>query len=120
MIYHVVTLDEWLADPDRPYAPASLASDGFVHCSADESTTLAVADAYFRDRNGPLMALLIDEDGLDTGVEWEGAGGTPPPGVAPGMAFPHVYGPIRRDAVAGLMEIQRDDEGRALGLAPWS
>ncbi|CAM5453331.1 hypothetical protein STENM36S_09008 [Streptomyces tendae] len=30
MIYHVVPLAEWNAEPGRPYAPASLAEDGFV------------------------------------------------------------------------------------------
>jgi hypothetical protein len=33
MIFHVVALDGWLAIPDRPYAPASLAEEGFVRCS---------------------------------------------------------------------------------------
>src|SRR5262249_5183364 len=48
MIYHVVPLDDWLALPDRPYSPASLADDGFVHCSPDEATTLAVASVFTR------------------------------------------------------------------------
>ncbi len=46
MTYHVVPAAEWSADPGRAYAPASLAEDGFVHCSPDEATTLAVVDAF--------------------------------------------------------------------------
>src|SRR4051794_21851098 len=49
VIYHVVALDDWLAFPDRPYAPASLSEEGFVHCSPDEAVTLAVASAFYRD-----------------------------------------------------------------------
>lgn len=120
MIYHVVRLDDWLTVPDRPYSPASLAEEGFVHCSPDEATTLAVATAFYRDVPGPLMALLIDEHKLDVMVRWEAAVPAPPPGVAPGTLFPHVFGRITRDAVEGMMEIQRDEEGRATGLTVWS
>ncbi|MCC3777493.1 DUF952 domain-containing protein [Streptomyces sp. UNOB3_S3] len=120
MIYHVVSLDDWLAVPDRPYSPASLSEEGFVHCSPDEETTLAVATAFYRDVPGPLMVLLIDEHKLDVMVRWEAADPAPPPGVSPGTLFPHVFGRITRDAVEGMMEIQRDEEGRATGLAVWS
>ncbi|MFE6777275.1 DUF952 domain-containing protein [Streptomyces sp. NPDC057702] len=120
MIFHVVPLDDWLTAPDRPYAPRSLADDGFVHCSPDEATTLAVATARFRYVVGPLMVLLIEEDKLDVLVRWEEADPEPPPGVTGVTRFPHVYGHINRAAVAGMMEVQRDDTGRALSLGPWS
>ncbi|WFB10264.1 DUF952 domain-containing protein [Streptomyces sp. LX-29] len=120
MIYHLVRLDDWLVAPDRPYAPASLAEDGFVHCSPDESTTLAVANAFFREVPGPLMALMIDEHRLDVLVRWEAADPEPPPGVGPEVLFPHVFGHINRTAVVGMLEVERDAEGRATGLAVWS
>jgi uncharacterized protein (DUF952 family) len=120
MIYHLVPLDDWLRDPDRPYAPASLAEDGFVHCSPDEATTLAVANAFYRDTVGPLMALLIDERLLDAELVNEAPDPAPPPGATEGTLFPHVYGRINRSAVAGMMEVQRDADGRAVGLALWS
>ncbi|MFI9204623.1 DUF952 domain-containing protein [Streptomyces sp. NPDC053048] len=120
MIFHVVPLDDWLAVPDRPYSPASLSDEGFVHCSPDEATTLAVATAFYRDVRGPLMALLIDEHKLDVMVRWEPADPAPPAGVPAGTLFPHVFGRITRDAVEGMMEIQRDEEGRATELTVWS
>ncbi len=120
MILHLVPLDTWLHEPDRPYAPASLAEDGFVHCSPDEAVTLAVADAFYRDTAGPLMVLLIDEEALDHPVRWEAADPAPPPGVAEGTLFPHVYGRINRTAVTGMLEVERDPVGHPLRLAPWS
>ncbi|MGH3784261.1 MAG: DUF952 domain-containing protein [Pseudonocardiaceae bacterium] len=117
VIFHVVVLGDWLAVPDRPYAPASLSEEGFVHCSPDEAVTLAVASAFYRDTPGPLMVLLIDEDKLDATVRWEAASPVPPPGIAPDILFPHVYGRINRDAVEGMMEVQRDADGRTVGLA---
>ena len=120
MIFHVVSLDDWLRAPDRPYAPPGLAEDGFVHCSPDEGTALAVADAFYRETVGPLMVLLIDEHALDAPVRWEPAEPGPPPGTAAGVLFPHVYGRVNRDAVAGMLEVCREPDGRAVALRLWS
>ncbi|MER6324407.1 DUF952 domain-containing protein [Streptomyces coelicoflavus] len=116
MIYHVVPLAEWNADPARPYAPASLTTDGFVHCSPDEATTLAVVNAFYRDATRPLVALLLDEDRLTARCVREAPEPVPPPGVAAGTLFPHVFGPLDREAVQRVLEVRWDDGGRATGL----
>jgi len=116
MIFHVVPLTDWNAAPGRPYAPASLAEEGFVHCSPDEATTLAVVNAFYRDAPRPLLVLLLDEDRLTARVEWEAAAPAPPPGVAEDTLFPHVFGPLDRDAVERVLEVRWDEEGRAAGL----
>ena len=87
VIYHVVALDDWLAVPDRPYAPASLSDEGFVHCSPDEAVTLAVVNGFYRDTPGPLMALLIDEHKLDVMIRWEAADPAPPPELCSRMSM---------------------------------
>lgn len=120
VILHLTPLDDWLETPDRPYTPASLAVEGFVHCSPDEETALAVANTRFHRVQGPLMVLLIDEDALDAPVRWEAPAPEPPPGVAPDTLFPHVYGPVNRTAVAGMLEVERDGDGRWASLALWS
>lgn len=119
MLFHLVTLDDWLRHPERPYSPGSFAEDGFVHCSPDEETTLAVANAFYRDAPGTLLALLVDDEALDAPVRWEAADPAPPPGCPPQTLFPHVYGPINRTAVAGILEVERDGDGTAVGLALW-
>ncbi|KRV49691.1 hypothetical protein AQ490_20285 [Wenjunlia vitaminophila] len=119
MILHLVRPDEWSRHPERPYAPASLAEEGFVHCSPDEATALAVADSLYRDTPSPLLVLLIDEAALDAPVRWEDPAPSPPPGCPPGVRFPHVYGPVNRTAVTGLMQVRRDAEGRSVALVPW-
>ncbi|WP_016905178.1 DUF952 domain-containing protein [Streptomyces xiaopingdaonensis] len=106
MIFHVVPLDDWLVDPDRPFSPKELGEDGSVPCTRDEEAALAAADAYFGDVPGPVMALMIDEEKLDAKVRWD-----------PG---PRIHGRINRTAVAGMLEVQRDHEGRAVSLALWS
>ncbi|MFI8827935.1 DUF952 domain-containing protein [Streptomyces sp. NPDC053431] len=111
MLLHVVPLDEWSADPELPYAPPSLAAEGFVHCSPDEPAALAIADGHYRDVPGPLLVLVIDETRLSGEVRWEGS---------EDMLFPHVYGPVERAAVTSVLEVRRDAEGRARELAPWA
>ncbi|GAA4799096.1 DUF952 domain-containing protein [Streptomyces ziwulingensis] len=117
MIYHAVTSVEWNARPDRPYAPASLPDDGFVHCSPDEETTLAVIDAFYRTAPRPLLVLVLDEKRLTARVEWEAAVPAAPPGVAADTLFPHVFGPLDRDAVERVLTVRWDADGRAAGLA---
>jgi uncharacterized protein (DUF952 family) len=116
MIYHAVPLDEWNAGPDEPFAPASLAEEGFVHCSPDEAVTLAVVNAFYRTASRPLVAVVLDEAKLTARCEWEAPHPVPPPGVADGTLFPHVFGPINRDAVVRVQEVRWDDEDRATGL----
>ncbi|MYS09909.1 DUF952 domain-containing protein [Streptomyces sp. SID6041] len=107
MLLHVVPLADWSAAPDAPYAPPSLAAEGFVHCSPDEAAALLIADSHYRDVPGPLLVLVIDEGRLAAEVRREGSGAT---------LFPHVYGPIEREAVTGVLEVRRDAEGRAREL----
>jgi uncharacterized protein (DUF952 family) len=112
MLFHLTPFDAWLEHPDRPYATPSLALEGFIHCSADEDGALAVANDRFQAARGPLMVLLIDEGLLDAPVRWEQGkdGGT----------YPHVYGPVNRAAVVGMLEARRDPAGRWASLAVWS
>lgn len=114
MLLHLVPSAVWsaaCADPSAPYAPPSLAAEGFVHCSPDEPAVLAIADAHYRDVPGPLLVLVLDETRLGAEVRREGSGG---------VVFPHVYGPIERDAVTAVLQVRRDADGRARELVPRS
>ncbi|WP_042384136.1 DUF952 domain-containing protein [Streptacidiphilus melanogenes] len=117
MIYHVVPLADWDAAPGSAYAPASLADEGFVHCSPDVATTLAVADAFYRDAPRPLLALVVDESRLTATCVFEAAAPAPPPGVAADTLFPHVFGPIDRAAVTEILQVTWDAGNHATGLA---
>ena len=120
MILHLAPLDDWLTDPGRPYTTASLLTDGFIHCAADERTALAVANAFFADSPGPLMVLLIEESLVEPMVKWEAPHGAPPPGATPGVLYPHVYGRLNRISVVGLDNVERGPVGRWASLLPWS
>lgn len=104
-LLHLVPADDWTAEPDRPYAPASLESEGFVHCSPDVATTLAVATAFYSDAQRPLLVLHLDESRLRAPVVREAAVPAPRPGVGDEVLFPHVYGPLDRDAVLRVQQV---------------
>ena len=72
------------------YAPASLADEGFVHCSLPHQ----LCGAANRHLSGAqdLVVLSIDAARLDSEVKLEDTTGG-------GELFPHVYGPISPDAV---------------------
>ncbi|MEU7064844.1 DUF952 domain-containing protein [Streptomyces sp. NPDC051578] len=109
MIFHIVPLADWTAEPDLPYAPASLASEGFVHCSADRATALAIVESHYREAPGTLLAVELDEGALLPEVRRAGESGG---------RYPHVHGPLNRDAVSHVWEVVRTP-GRPVSLAPW-
>ncbi|MFD6231263.1 DUF952 domain-containing protein [Streptomyces sp. NPDC060232] len=109
MILHIVPLADWTAAPDLPYAPPSLESEGFVHCCADRTTALGIADRHYRAQPGTLLAVELDEDALTAEVRREGDSGG---------RFPHVFGPLNRDAVVHVWEVVRTP-GAPASLAPW-
>ncbi|MEV7727884.1 DUF952 domain-containing protein [Streptomyces sp. NPDC087917] len=109
MIFHIVPLADWSAAPAIPYAPASLESEGFVHCSADRPTVLAIADAHYRSVPGTLLAVELDETALVPEVSRD---------EASGGRYPHVHGPLNREAVRRVWEVVRTPGGPT-DLTPW-
>jgi len=101
-ILHIVRLREWCqAAGSGAYAPASLAREGFIHCSFASQVT-AVADANFPGVKG-LALLVIDPQRLGAEVRLEG------PGV---HKFPHIYGALRPEAVVAVLPFEPGPDGR--------
>ena len=101
-IYHLVLPATWQASPDEPYRAASLETEGFIHCSY--APQVAASANRFYASAAELLVLCIDPDRLSSPSKAEPAG--------TGELFPHVYGPINRDAVTSVRTLSRDDSGR--------
>jgi uncharacterized protein (DUF952 family) len=98
MITHLCSQDEWTsAQKAGSYRPASLETEGFIHCSTPEQV-LRVANAFYTWVPG-LVLLWIDPEKLRAELRWE------PPTMSSdphaGELFPHIYGPLNLDAVVG-------------------
>jgi glutathione S-transferase len=101
-IYHLVPRHLWERDPSRPFEAASLADEGFVHCSYAEQVARS-ANRFYADA-ADLLLLTIDTTRLGSPLREELAGN--------GALFPHIYGPINRDAVTWVVPMHRDADGR--------
>ena len=93
LLYHVVEASEWARQESQPvYRAGSLETEGFIHLSTREQLP-GVLDRYYR--NVPnLLVLHIDADKLVHELRYEQATNN--------ELFPHVYGPINKDAVVAI------------------
>jgi acetolactate synthase-1/2/3 large subunit len=103
--YHLVAEESWTAlAPGADYAPASLAAEGFVHCTDGVDGLRASGDRFYRDDPRPFLIASIDLALLDG--EWRYDDEE--------RRFPHVYRPIPRDAVIRLVPARRTEDGSFL------
>lgn len=106
--YHLVPLEIWSSgDTSGPYLAASLATEGFAHCTDGLGALGETFDRHYGGDAGPFLALTIDLDALDVPWRYD----------APGSPYPHVYGAIARAAILAVSRVERDDRGRFGGLA---
>lgn len=115
-LLHLLPLSVLQSDRTEPIRPASLNQEGFVHCSPDVSTTLAVANNLHQGMTEPMVAVELDPDRLTAPVRWETASPTPPPGADPDLKFPHVYGPLDRSSIVTVHFARRGADGTFLSL----
>ena len=93
MIFHILKRSEWEAALERKtYAPLSLASEGFIHCSF-KGQLAGSAERHFRGQSD-LVMLRIDVQRLKAPIKIE-------------AGFPHIYGPLNLDAVLETIDFLR-------------
>jgi glutathione S-transferase len=96
-IYHLVTPSDWESAGTGPYRAASLATEGFIHCS-NRDQVARVANLFYADA-AELLVLAVEVNRLTSPARDEDAG--------TGERFPHVYGPLDRDAIVAVERLQR-------------
>jgi uncharacterized protein (DUF952 family) len=103
VILHITNPGAWAdARACGVYEAESLATEGFIHCSTPDQV-LWVANQRFRGRPD-LVLLHIDETRLAAPVHYENLEGGD-------RLFPHVYGPLNVDAVAGAIALEPRPDG---------
>ncbi|MEM8529666.1 MAG: DUF952 domain-containing protein [Chloroflexota bacterium] len=109
-IYHLAPGNRWANWPeDQAYVPAEYAADGFIHCTAGDDLMLQVANTFYRQSSSDFVLLVIDPSRVMASVKWEQSDD------ALATVFPHIYGPISRDAVAEVRRVLRDADGTFMG-----
>jgi uncharacterized protein (DUF952 family) len=109
-LFHITTRKAWLeATRVGTYAPASLSTEGFIHCSTARQVR-PVGRQFYEGQKG-LVLLVIDAARLRSTVKWEPPSGGTPGGLPQGQSFPHVYGPIQLEAVVDTISLTCDARG---------
>jgi uncharacterized protein (DUF952 family) len=100
-IYHLVLRPIWEANPDQPYRADSLKTEGFIHCSS-AAQVVGAANRFYANAQD-LLVLHVDPAKLTSPVREEPAGS--------GELFPHIHGPLNRDAVVRVEPLTRGADG---------
>jgi uncharacterized protein (DUF952 family) len=109
IILHIAYSNDWEASASCGYyKPASLESDGFIHCSTI-GQTVETANQYYANQQD-LVLLCIDENKVNAEVKYEALACVHDQRV--GSLFPHVYGPLNVTAVAGVMAFVPGADGK--------
>jgi uncharacterized protein (DUF952 family) len=85
--------------------------DGFIHLSAAHQVEGTLAKHY--PGQDDLVLLALDAEKLGADLKWEESRG--------GDLFPHLYAPLRLDAILSAEPLQLDDDSRHIlpdGVAP--
>ena len=107
LILHLTPIDHYNSfSPDAPYLPPEYDRDGFIHCTWGSPLMLHIANRFYRETPGAYQVLLVDEDRITAPVKWEPAGS---------VLFPHIYGPLNRDAVIDIVALMRAPDGEFIG-----
>ena len=107
--FHLVPGDVWeAADRGKPYAAASLADEGFIHCTDGETELAATFDRHYATDPRSFLALTLDLDALD--VPWRFDDADSP--------YPHIYGAIPWSAILRAQRVDRRPDGRFEALSP--
>ena len=107
---HLAPEERWAAtDAADDYTPEGFAEEGFVHTTLGDDEVLAVGNRYYAGDPRPHLVLTVALDRLDAPWRFDEAG----------PLYPHVYGPLTRDAVTGVRRARRDADGRFVGFDPY-
>jgi uncharacterized protein (DUF952 family) len=106
-IYHIATVADWaLARREGEYTMSSrgrtLAEEGFIHASSAGQVAW-VANSFYAGVPD-LLLLVIDTGKLGSLLRYDPVPGWDEP-------FPHIYGPLRLDAVVKTMPLEPGPDG---------
>lgn len=100
--YHLALAEAWEAlGPDADYEPASLATEGFVHCTDGPAGLQASGDRHHLADPRSFYVLSIDLGALGDAWRYDD----------PERRFPHIYGAVPRTAIVRAVPAPRAEDG---------
>jgi glutathione S-transferase len=103
LTYHLVAVADY--DPAAAeYLPAAYADEGFIHTTKTPAMLADVANRYYRGDRRPYLLLTVDLERVAAPWRYDAAG----------EDYPHIYGPLNRDAVIAIAPMPRAEDGTFL------
>ncbi|MCL5951003.1 MAG: DUF952 domain-containing protein [Chloroflexi bacterium] len=90
------------------YIPSEFERDGFIHCTDGAEAMAQVATAYYKNNPEPHYYLYIDKDRVRAPIRYDD----------PDRRYPHIYGPLNRDAILSVRPARRLPDGTFLAPEP--
>jgi uncharacterized protein (DUF952 family) len=91
-------------DPGRPYVPGDFEKDGFIHTTEGREAVSITLTRYYKSSAEPWVVLFIDQERVTSPIRYDD----------PAEVFPHIYGPLNRDAILAVEDIDRAPDGTFL------
>ena len=102
-VVHICRKEEWqTAQQQGAYSPASVTTEGFIHCSLPDQV-VGVANSLYRGEAG-LVLLMIDSARLTAPIVFEDC-------YESGTEYPHLYGALNIDAVVEVVDFPSGPDG---------
>ncbi|MEJ8547957.1 DUF952 domain-containing protein [Brevibacillus borstelensis] len=100
IIYCLVPKSYWETwSGKETYLPRDYEQEGFIHATKGEELLRKVADRVYSDFADELYVLVIEEQKIVSPVKYEQA--------KDGLLYPHIYGPLNKDAILEIREMKR-------------
>ncbi|MCC7359102.1 MAG: DUF952 domain-containing protein [Anaerolineales bacterium] len=114
VILHLLTAPAYAARAELPVV-VECPPGSFLHLTAGADVLAQVANTFMLTTPGEFVVLEVSAERLGPALRWE----PPDPPAAPGTAmygklFPHLYGPLLREAVVGVRPAVRAADGTFL------
>ncbi len=104
LIFHIVEKKDYKKQTkDGRYIPESIEQHGFIHCSTGSQIN-DTAERHFKKRRH-LLLLIIDTKRIEAPLKYERS-------EERDQDFPHIYGPLNRDAVLDVITLNLDTQGK--------
>lgn len=88
-------------DASEPYVPAPFAREGFIHTTEGREAVSITLTKYYKASAEPWVVLYIDQNLVTSPIRYDD----------PAQVFPHIYGPLNRDAIVAVRDIARAADG---------
>ncbi len=98
--YHMVPKEYYDLQPvDQDYRPEPMVQgkEGFIHCTNGPENVVATAHRYYLKDPRPFYLLVIDLAKVKAPTRYD----------APSEIYPHIYGPLNREAILEVRDFER-------------